>query len=101
MQTPRVTVPWGVMKWIAYTGIVFLAYVAVSGVIAREAALMAVVIGVACGRYPGRVSPEKRLTITFLRELDMGFSRSGRLSHDAEAYGEKGAGEVVNTPMLC
>jgi hypothetical protein len=54
LQTPRITVPWGVTKWIAYTGIVFLAYSAVSGVIPREAASIAFIIGVLCGAALGR-----------------------------------------------
>jgi membrane associated rhomboid family serine protease len=54
VQQPRVTVPWGVLKWIAYTGLLFLAYTAASGVIAREAALVAFGIGVLCGIALGR-----------------------------------------------
>jgi len=43
----------------------------------------------AWGRYPGRVSPEKRRTRTFLGELDMRCDRQGGLSHGWGRYATK------------
>ena len=43
----------------------------------------------AVGQIAGKVSPEKRMTITFLREFDMRSGRWGRLSHGAKRASRK------------
>jgi membrane associated rhomboid family serine protease len=49
VRQPRLTVPWGVVKWLACAGLIFLAYNIPSGVVAAGAELTGFIVGLSCG----------------------------------------------------
>jgi membrane associated rhomboid family serine protease len=54
LQQPRLTLPWGVLKWLACAGLVFLAYNIPSGIVPAGAELVGFIVGLSCGVALGR-----------------------------------------------
>jgi membrane associated rhomboid family serine protease len=49
LQRPRLTAPWGVVKWLACAGAIFFIYNILSGIVPAGAELTGFVVGLACG----------------------------------------------------
>lgn len=49
LQQPRLTVPWGVLKWLACAAAIFTVYIVLSGIAAVGAGLTGFIVGLACG----------------------------------------------------
>ena len=63
VQQPRVTVPWGVLKWIGCTGLIFLGYNLVAGTVPPEALFAGFLIGALSGVAIGRGVGERTIPL--------------------------------------
>jgi membrane associated rhomboid family serine protease len=54
VQTPRLTIPWGVVKWLACAALVFFVYNAATGIVETRAEVAGLFVGVLCGVAIGK-----------------------------------------------
>jgi len=63
LQQPRVTVPWGVLKWIGCTGLIFLGYNLVAGTVPPESLFAGFLVGALSGVAIGRGVGERTVPL--------------------------------------
>jgi hypothetical protein len=63
LQRPRVTVPWGVLKWIGCTGLIFLGYNLVAGTVPPESLFAGFLVGALSGVAIGRGVGERTIPL--------------------------------------
>jgi membrane associated rhomboid family serine protease len=63
LQRPRVTVPWGVLKWIGCTGLIFLGYNLVAGTVPPESLFAGFLVGALSGAAIGRGVGERTIPL--------------------------------------
>jgi len=63
LQQPRVTVPWGVLKWIGCTGLIFLGYNLVAGTVPPESLFAGFLVGALAGVAIGRGVGERTVPL--------------------------------------